>query len=99
MGINIVFDKQKAIDNGMTFFNSINGNAGEIEEAVDRGCAKEFIDWLRKPVVLINVPNAPLSVAVEEHDGLWVCPANHWGKVYDPLTTWLRQNEIIWTEV
>lgn len=98
MGLDIGFNKAAAVEAGMTFFNSRNGSAQEIEDAVDRGCDEGFINWLREAVVVINVPNAPLSVVVSEYDGKWSCRANQWGRVYDPLTQWLKANKIQWSE-
>lgn len=105
MGLDITFNRQEAIDCGLTFEMARNGFDEQIKEYEAECLAGAYFDegyleWLTTEIELINIPYTNISLV---NDGTsdnkeCVVRANHWGRAYLPLTTWLTINGIDWRE-
>lgn len=99
MGLDLYFNKQKAIAAGLRLVTETNGTAEEIARAKQQTDADaDYLDWLKEECQVIDVPNSEYRVvAIDCGDDL-VVRANKWGNVYAPLTTWLKSKDISWDE-
>ena len=96
MGLDLYFNKQKAIDAGLIITEEPNGTPEEIAEHQEQDPG--YAGWLAQTSEIVQVPNADHCVcACTSGDELSI-RANHWGPTYAPLTTWLKQNNIEWGE-
>lgn len=113
MGMDVAFSRKDALEAGMQCVTVPNGSFNEIVDQAE-SCAKydyltpdfkwnqeqAYLEWLCKEDQCIEVPGTNNIVA----DGGVDCSediivrANRWGRVYEPLTRWLSENDITWTE-
>jgi hypothetical protein len=107
MGLDVGFSIKAANAAGLTHYQG-EANGGS-EAAIERTIQGEFDDtgsidpgyedWLRKKPDLIDVPNAEHCVEVYISDeGMYWVRANKWGHTYAPLTEFLSEHGIEWSE-
>ena len=105
MGMDVSFSRKDAINSGLKLVRATNGSPESIKEAEleakenpsERGMG--YLKWLQREEELVKVPFTDLLVCNDSSDDeTIVVRANRWGQVYRPLTTWLRNNRIIWDE-
>lgn len=95
MGLDISFNRAKALKAGLTLVTTVN------DPDPSQSMAKEYpdyLEWAAKTIECIRVPGADHMV---ENDGIGefiAVRANKWGNTYYPLTNWLKANDIIWDE-
>lgn len=94
MGMDIWFNKEKAVTAGMRLLTVTNGTPEEIKNAE----SEEERNWLSEERTIIEVPYAHHYITIEEYDGTLIGRANPWGMTYTPLTRWLTENRIPWEE-
>lgn len=110
MGLDISFNKAQAVQAGLVLRVERNGDAQQVAqaEAEERNGDGQpgYAAWLDTEIQIMEVPGADHSVHAhdgwtevdgEEVDILFV-RANRWGSTFLPLTTWLDDNGIDWSE-
>ena len=99
MGLDISFNRTKAINAGLTFVILPNSTPESIaqEEAEPHG-DPGYLACLKGSENCINVPGTDIRVADDGIDDNIAVRANKWGRVYEPLTNWLAANGIDWSE-
>lgn len=104
MGLDIAFNRAKALSAGLILEQVANGTEEDIRIAEaqakesDSSFDREYIAWLKRVETCVVVPNANHLV---QDDGIGediVVRANRWGNTYAPLTEWLKSNGITWSE-
>ena len=104
MGLDIAFNRAKAIAAGLVLKKDTNGTEEDIRRVEARSQEKNshydqgYIDWLKEDVTLVAVPNTNHYVQDDGLGSLIVVRANRWGSTYAPLTQWLKQHNIVWSE-
>jgi hypothetical protein len=99
MGLDLGFNRQAAVDAGLELACVPNGKADDVAEAIASSQDPEYIEWLREFSDCIVVPDTDGMLTAESGIGTdIVIRANKWGRVYGPLTRWLKANGIEWHE-
>lgn len=102
MGLDIAFNKELAVAAGMEFV-SLRDDDAILDSLVYRLINGHFqmgddhFKWLAKETPCIKVPRTNHYIADGGIDDV-VVRANHWGGAYGPLTDWLIDNDIKWSE-
>ena len=96
MGLDIAFNREKAIAAGLQLSKMANGTEDSIAAAQECEDA-DYLAWLQREEEVVHVPGTNM---VTTNDGVSaiVIRANKWGSIYGPMTTWLKANNIEWTE-
>ena len=99
MGLDIAFSRTDAMNVGLEIKTVQNGTSDEIHQAK----AEEFVDqdyvaWLQEHSVVVKVPEYPYWTDDGGMGDDVIVRANKWGTLYEPLTHWLSENGISWTE-
>ena len=103
MGLDISFNKERAKQAGMLFGSNLNGDADQIKEEEsalhpDMG----YVAWLKEETQCIQLPigykEDDFTRGYDEFDGNMSVRANRWGDFYAPLTKFLKENDIEWSE-
>jgi hypothetical protein len=97
MGLDIMFNKEKALLAGLQLTTTTNGMPEDIAQARAEG-DNNHAEWLAEEIQLTQLPGTDLNVIVNEFDHDYSIRANPWGRVYAPLTDWLRSHDIPWIE-
>lgn len=97
MGLDIAFNRAAAIAAGMELVKALNGTDEEITRAKEIGGDDDYVKYLERKDEFIKVPGTEMLVHNGGVDAI-VVRANKWGRVYGPLTTWLKANNIEWSE-
>ena len=100
MGLDVSFNRQQAIDAGLELFVDYNGTEEEIAAVkadVQDSMDEAYLEYLQREQEFIRIPSTGLIAA---NDGVQtiVVRANKWGLLYEPLTKWLKANNIDWSE-
>lgn len=99
MGLDIAFDRKKAVSAGIVMKMIPNGDAESIARAEADECPDpDYIAWLKAEEPCIQVPGMTGWVSDGGGKDDFIVRANRWGFVYGPLTDWLRANDIQWDE-
>ena len=99
MGLDIAFDRKKAVAAGIVMKMIPNGCAESIARAEADECPDpDYIAWLKEEELCIQVPGMEGWVSDDGVGEDFVVRANTWGRVYGPLTAWLREHGIEWDE-
>lgn len=99
MGLDIAFDRKKAVAAGISMKMIPNGDAESIARAEADECPDpDYIAWLKAEELCVQVPGMEGWVSDDGVGTEIVVRANKWGQVYGPLTAWLRANNIQWDE-
>lgn len=97
MGLDLCFNRKKAVDAGLILTKEVRGTPEEIaavsQDVTDIG----YYEWLKEEAESFRVPGTDIHVEASGDVDLFV-RANTWGRVYKPLTDWLRANNIEWSE-
>jgi 2,4-dienoyl-CoA reductase-like NADH-dependent reductase (Old Yellow Enzyme family) len=100
MGLDISFNRKKAEEAGLVITTGTNGTENDRAAAVLSDDDQGYIAWLHESVETVHVPNTQYSVVAETfHSGEVAIRANKWGRVYKPMTDWLRTHKINWEEL
>lgn len=97
MGLDIAFNRADAVAAGMVITRELNGCAESIartSEAED----PDYWRWLQEEVDVILIPGTDLRTTASGGSDDLIVRANKWGRMYEPLTTWLKANGITWSE-
>jgi len=98
MGLDILFNKDKAVKAGLILTYEQNGTEEEIKYAMEND-DRSYASWLCKSSLVLQVPYADHKVITEETNiGNLIVRANKWGQTYAPLTRFLEENDIAWDE-
>lgn len=98
MGLDISFNKTKALAAGMELLILPNGTAEQIQEAQESGNDDGYTKWLQETELCMKVPTTEYFVAIgNDPETCWV-RANKWGSTYEPLTARLKAHSIDWRE-
>lgn len=97
MGLDIAFNREKALAAGLKVRMVVRGTEDDIAKAKAEGEDQFYIDYLSKPTECIEVPGTDFLTDNDGVDSI-VVRANKWGRIYEPLTTWLKANNIEWSE-
>lgn len=93
MGLDLVFDRKQAEEAGLQF--EVFPNNGTYDEGDD----PEYIEWCKGSEEVIKIPNADHYVSNDSvNDQVVNVRANKWGNTYHPLTAWLKEHNIPWSE-
>jgi hypothetical protein len=103
MGMDIAFDRQRAIDNGIEIKEEQRGSSEEILMAAQDGASTDYLEWLEGMSTLIRVPEMRVPetgnefwVEADKGGNDLIVRANRWGMTYGPLTSWLDSKGIGW---
>lgn len=98
MGLDISFDRNKALAAGLQTKIVRNGSDEDVRIATVWGEDENYIQWLQESSECVIIP---FTEALVTNDGVVdriVVRANKWGKNYLPLTLWLKHHNIEWDE-
>lgn len=98
MGLDISFDRAKALAAGMEVRTVRNGDDHDYTTALEYESDPEYIQWLQESSECVIIP---LTGALVTNDGIGdtiIVRANKWGRNYLPLTRWLKHHNIEWDE-
>lgn len=96
MGLDISFNRAAALAAGATFRKERAGNEEEIRLAIQDG-DKHYLNYLQSMQEYVRIPGMSWDLHNGGYDSI-VVRANKWGNNYEPLTTWLKANNITWDE-
>lgn len=96
MGLDVAFNREKALAAGLKV-RMVVGTEDDIAKAKANGADQDYLDYLSKPEECIEVPGTDFLASNDGIDSI-VVRANKWGRIYEPLTTWLKANNIEWSE-
>lgn len=97
MGLDIAFNRDEAVEAGLVLKHNKHRDTEQAYICRDDGDEEGYMYWMQ-PEELVAVPNTDHYV---ENYGLGneiVVRANKWGRTYEPLTNWLKQRGIAWSE-
>ena len=108
MGLDISFNRKQALQAGLKIKTIRNGSDEDIAiEEFSEHCDPEYLAWLKREDEVIEIPDAALnswgqprytdSGSSPDHEHFSI-RANKWGTIYEPLTNWLKANNIEWSE-
>jgi len=99
MGLDISFNREQAIAAGLKLRKSAGLSWEEARERAKdgNGVDLDYAKYLTQDREYVEVPDRDFLV---ENDGISsiVVRANKWGRTYEPLTQWLKANNIQWSE-
>ena len=98
MGLDVSFDRQKALAAGLQTKIVRNGSDSDLQMAVKIGEDEDYIQWLQESSECVIIP---FTEAFATNDGVGdriIVRANKWGRNYLPLTLWLKHHNIEWDE-
>jgi hypothetical protein len=105
MGLDIKFNLVEAMVAGMVIHAETNGDKETIAIA-EQGQAdypdaypQEHLDWLKEVSIFGSLPDYPYSFMLDGIGTFVFVRANKWGELYEPLTTFLKSNNILWDEL
>lgn len=93
MGLDVYFNKAKALAAGMVISEVTNGNPDEATSDDE-----DYNKWILSKTTVTQVPGTDYLVNVWVGDKDLSIRANRWGNTYAPLTQWLKDNNITWVE-
>lgn len=94
MGLDISFDRQAALKAGLVVKQERRGSDEQILNAKDD---PDYQWYLQRVVEYVLVPEINFWVETSGTDTI-IVRANKWGRTYNPLTQWLKSNNILWDE-
>jgi hypothetical protein len=94
MGLDISFNKEKAMSAGMKFSIEPNGDEEDLERAKDDP-DPGYIAWLKDSTLFYKIDTYPYYRDCYEYDGNITTKA---GRIYKILTKFLTDNNITWDE-
>lgn len=98
MGLDISFDRAKALAAGMEVRTVRNGDDHDFQIVQEYESDPEYIQWLQESSECVIIP---FTGALVTNDGVGdtiIVRANKWGSNYLPLTLWLKHHNIEWDE-
>ena len=98
MGLDISFDRNKALAAGLQTKIVRNGTDEDVCIATVWGEDEYYIQWLQESSECVIIP---VTEALVTNDGVGdrvIVRANKWGDNYLPLTLWLKRHNIEWDE-
>lgn len=98
MGLDVSFDRQKALAAGMQTRVVRNGSNEDIQMALEYGEDEDYIQWLQESSECVIIPFTEALVENCGDGDTVVVRANKWGDNYLPLTLWLKHHNIEWDE-
>jgi hypothetical protein len=99
MGLSIVFNISEAVEAGLKVFWQANGTPEQIEEERNNPLRDPgYYDWLQQESLTVSIPDTDYLANIYADDDSYYVTANKWGRVYEPLTNWLKANNISWDE-
>lgn len=99
MGLDLQFNRTAALAAGLQLSVLRNGSDACIFMAKQDNEAPEYIAWLETYSECVEVPDLGVFVTNDGWDDTISIRANQWGRVYAPMTNWLKANNIEWSEV
>ena len=99
MGLDISFNRTAAIAAGIKLSVLRNGSDSDIAiEEANPDKDPEYIQWLKAESECMEVPGLGTFVTNDGIGDNITIRANKWGRVYAPMTNWLKANNITWGE-
>jgi len=98
MGLDVSFDRQKALAAGMQIKIVRNGSDEDIQRALEYGEDEGYIQWLQESSECVIIPFTDAFVTNDGVGDRIIVRANKWGENYLPLTLWLKHHNIEWDE-
>lgn len=97
MGLDISFDRKKALAAGIEVQITTRGTEDEILAASINEDPEGYL-YLTELVTLVRVPGMKAWVEDDGYKDYFAVRANKWGRTYTPLTNWLKTHDIPWDE-
>lgn len=104
MGLDVVFNRQQALDAGLVTKVVRNGTDADVaearqdEERGEIGAQPGYADWLASSTLMVQVPGTNFWVPDDGIEVQFVLRARKSTGVYLPLTQWLKSKGIAWSE-
>ena len=104
MGLDVAFNRTRALAAGLVLKQDTNGTAEDIRRVEAQLASGEgqhdddYVAWLKQEITLVEVPYANHLVQDDGIGDTIAVRANRWGNTYVPLTKWLTEKGIAWTE-
>ena len=104
MGLDLAFNREQAIAAGMEVSSQRNGTDGEIQETLSRFYegydeqAEPRLFWLESYQYLVRIPDEDFWLVDSGNKDRVIVRANKWGESYEPITQFLTDNNIQWSE-
>ncbi len=97
MGLDIMFDREQALAAELELRKLPRASEAEVAQAIEDGETENYVAFLREEVEYVVVPYMRVLV---ENGGIncIAVRANKWGSIYQPLTAWLKEHNIEWSE-
>ena len=97
MGLDISFDRKKALAAGIEVQITTRGTEDEILAAAENEDPEGY-SYLTELVTFVRVQGMNAWVEDDGYEDCFVVRANKWGRTYAPLTNWLKAHDIPWDE-
>ena len=98
MGLDVSFDRNKALAAGLQTKIIRNGDDDDLQRALEYGEDEDYIQWLQESSECVIIPFTEAFVTNDGVGDQIIVRANKWGKNYLPLTLWLKHHNIEWDE-
>ena len=98
MGLDISFDRNKALAAGLQTKIVRNGSDEDLHIATAYGEDEHYIQWLQESSECVIIPFTEALVTNDGAGDRIIVRANKWGDNYLPLTLWLKHHNIEWDE-
>jgi hypothetical protein len=97
MGLDISFNRKKALAAGIEVQISTRGTQDEILAAFLNDDPAGY-SYLAELITLVRVPGMKSWIEDDGYEDYFAVRANKWGRTYTPLTNWLKAHDIPWDE-
>jgi hypothetical protein len=108
MGLDISFNRKQALQAGLKVKLMRNGSAEDIAiQEASQYDDPEYLAWLKREEEVIEIPSGELNLwgqhrytdsgSSPDQENFCI-RANKSGSIYEPLTNWLKANNIEWSE-
>lgn len=98
MGLDVSFDRNKALAAGLQTKIVHNGSDSDLQMAVKIGEDEDYIQWLQESSECVIIPFTEAFVTNDGVGDRIIVRVNKWGRNYLPLTLWLKHHNIEWDE-
>ena len=99
MCLDIAFSRSLALAAGATLTKHREGTDEQIANAkLDIPVDTFYVQYLESVNEYFQFPNYPYIISNSGTDNSIIIRANKWGSLYKPLTEWLINNNITWSE-
>lgn len=97
MGLDISFNKEAAVKAGLVLEEGQRGTEEAVERTRKAG-DKDYLGFLTETCTFMTIPDYDYCTEASVFEERVIVRANKWGRLYGPLTAFLKANDIPWEE-